>query len=252
MKMISALLLALAITFPCMADDCVPIKYATEVTVPFSLYQTSGLEYKVDAAHASGDTQVSIDGAGQNNTTNGFTDEGSDYEIVLTAAETTGKRIMLKVVDQGTKAWIDSGVCLLTYGSSLAYMPASSGGGEGAFVTMAELLVYTGSVTSVVSNSTTSYVRANGSFERFVGGKAWLNADYVSGTTTTLTVTLQHSPDGTNWIDYGVFSQVATTDLAAELDLTTPIYPNVRLKYTTTGTSPSYNFTVNLYGYIRN
>lgn len=251
MKMINSLLLALVFAAPCQADECIPIRYASSVTVPFSLYQTSGLEYKVDAAHASGDTKVGIDGAGQNNTTNGFTDEGSDYEIVLTAAETTGKRIMLKVVDQGTKAWIDSGVCMLTYGSSLAYMPEASGGGEGAFVTVASLPVFDGSVSSVVANTTSSTVRATGHYERFVGGKAFLTVDHVSGTTPTLSVTVQHSPDGTNWIDYDTFSQASTADMVAEFNLTAPLYQNVRIKYTTTGTSPTYNFSVQLLGRIR-
>lgn len=95
-------------------------KYGVETTINFTLYGTAGTELKVDAAHASGDTKIMKDEAAEGNTTNAFTDEGQGYSIVLTATEMQAARIVVYVVDQGTKAWIDTAIAVETYGHASA------------------------------------------------------------------------------------------------------------------------------------
>ncbi len=97
--------------------------YGVETTIDFTLYQTTGTELKVDAAHASGDTKIMKDEGNEANTTNAFTDEGQGYSIVLTATEMQAARIVVYVVDQGTKAWIDTALVIETYGHANAMYP---------------------------------------------------------------------------------------------------------------------------------
>lgn len=119
MKRIALIILCL-VPSPVWACDHRTALYNTQLTVDFSLYQTSGLELKTDAAHASGDTKVMKDEGAEANTSNGFTDEGQGYAIVLTATEMQAARVTLYVVDQGTKAWIDHCIVIDTYGNASA------------------------------------------------------------------------------------------------------------------------------------
>lgn len=95
-------------------------KYGVQTTVDFQLFKTDGIDFKVDAAHASGDTTVMKDEGAEANTTNGFTDEGQGYSIVLTATEMEAARVVVYVVDQGTKAWLDTAIVIETYGHASA------------------------------------------------------------------------------------------------------------------------------------
>lgn len=105
---------------PTWACDHRTALYGAALTVDFSLYQTTGTDLKTDAAHASGDTKVMKDEGNEANTTNGFVDEGQGYSIALTASEMTAARVVLYVVDQGTKAWIDHCIVIDTYGNASA------------------------------------------------------------------------------------------------------------------------------------
>lgn len=72
---------------------------------------------------------------------------------------------------------------------------------------------------------------------------AYLNVSAVSGTSPTMTVTLQDSPDGVNWynIPSGAFSAVTavgTSRLA--LPAGTAVGPNFRASVTVGGTTPSF------------
>lgn len=72
---------------------------------------------------------------------------------------------------------------------------------------------------------------------------AYLNVSAVSGTTPTMTVTLQDSPDGVNWYNLpsGAFSAataVGTSRLA--LPATTAVGPNFRASVVVGGTTPSF------------
>ena len=95
-------------------------KYGVQTTVDFQLYEIDGVDFKVDAVHASGDTTVMKDEGAEANTANAFTDEGQGYSIVLTAAEVTAARIVVYIVDQATKAWLDTAFVVETYGDASA------------------------------------------------------------------------------------------------------------------------------------
>jgi hypothetical protein len=95
-------------------------KYGVQTTFNFTLFEVDGIDFRVDAAHASGDTKVMKDEGAEGNTTNGFTDEGQGYSIVLTATEMQAARIVVYVVDQSTKAWLDTSIVIETYGNASA------------------------------------------------------------------------------------------------------------------------------------
>jgi len=96
-------------------------KYATETTINFQLYETDGASFKVDAAHAAGDSVIMKDEGAEANTTNGFTDEGTGYSIVLSATEMTAARIVVYIADQTSPAvWIDEAFVVETYGNASA------------------------------------------------------------------------------------------------------------------------------------
>ena len=94
-------------------------EYAVSATIDFELYDVAGATLQTAAAHAAGDTKIMKDEGAEGNTTNGFTDEGQGYSIVLTAAEMSAKRIVIYVVDQtGPPVWIDQVLIIETYGQT--------------------------------------------------------------------------------------------------------------------------------------
>lgn len=96
-------------------------KYGAAATLNFDLFEVDGVDFRVDAVHASGDTKIMKDEGAEANTTNGFTDEGSGYSIVLTATEMQAARIVIYAVDQtATKVWLDRTVVIETYGNASA------------------------------------------------------------------------------------------------------------------------------------
>lgn len=112
-------------------------KYGVQTTVDFQLFETDGVDFKIDAAHASGDTTIMKDEGAEANTTNGFTDEGQGYSIVLTATEMEAARVVVYVVDQGTKAWLDTAIVIETYGHASAMHAMDFDDGNGATLTEA-------------------------------------------------------------------------------------------------------------------
>lgn len=119
-KLFLATLAALAVCTFAHADRLY-VENGAAYTVQFELYETDGVDLKVDAVHASGDTTLICDGATQANTTNGFTDEGSSYSIVITAAELAATTCTLHIVDQSTKAWLDRVIHIETYTKGAAF-----------------------------------------------------------------------------------------------------------------------------------
>lgn len=96
-------------------------KYNQAKTLHFELYEVDGIDFRVDAVHASGDTKSMENEGTEANTTNGFTDEGTGYSLVLTATEMSNARITVYVVDQtGTKVWLDKVIHIETYGHASA------------------------------------------------------------------------------------------------------------------------------------
>ncbi len=95
-------------------------KYNAEAKINFVLWGTTGVDLKSDAVHVSGDTKIMKDDGDEANTSNGFVDEGQGYSITLTSTEMQAARIVIYVVDQGTKAWLDDVIVIETYGNSSA------------------------------------------------------------------------------------------------------------------------------------
>lgn len=82
---------------------------------------------------------------------------------------------------------------------------------------------------------------------------AWGYGDYVSGAGATLDMKIQHSADGTNWVDLGVqFDQVGTTDAGSYKKIDGATMRYVRAVSTRAGTTPVYNGTVHVWGRFKN
>lgn len=70
-----------------------------------------------------------------------------------------------------------------------------------------------------------------------------LDVTVVSGTTPTLDVKLQHSPDGSKWSDLGTaFAQKIAA--GREVKAFTQFHKFVKVVYTIAGTTPSFTFSV--------
>lgn len=95
-------------------------KYGASATINFHLFKVDGVDFRINANHASGDTKIMKDEGAEANTTNGFTDEGQGYSIVLTATEMQAARVVVYVVDSATKAWLDTAIIIETYGHASA------------------------------------------------------------------------------------------------------------------------------------
>jgi|GEM_PF-1940887 len=95
-------------------------KYGVATTVDFVLFGIDGVSFKVDAAHAAGDTKIMKNEGAEANTASGFVDEGQGYSIALSATEMQAARIVVYIVDQGTKVWLDTSFVVETYGHASA------------------------------------------------------------------------------------------------------------------------------------
>lgn len=105
-----------------------PIKlmreYGVGTNIDFSLFDPSGINLISTAVHEAGDTNISIDGAAEDPTINGFTNVDQGYRLALDAAEVTGKSMRIPIVDQtGTKVWLDDFLIIETYGHANAMHP---------------------------------------------------------------------------------------------------------------------------------
>jgi len=102
-------------------------KYGVATTIDFELFEMDGIDFKVDAAHTSGDTKLMKNEGAEANTTNGFVDKGQGYSLALTATEMEFARGVLYVADQGDKVWLDRAIVLETYGDASAQHPFDLG-----------------------------------------------------------------------------------------------------------------------------
>jgi hypothetical protein len=91
-------------------------KYGEQAVINFELFEVDGVDLRIDASHAAGDTKLMKDEGAEANTTNGFVDEGQGYSITLTATELQAARLALYVVDSATKVWLDRVIYIETYG----------------------------------------------------------------------------------------------------------------------------------------
>lgn len=96
-------------------------KYNAATTINFDLFEVDGVDFRVDAVHAAGDTKIMKDEGVEANTGSGFVDEGQGYSIALTATEMSAARIVVYAVDQtATKVWLDTALVIETYGNASA------------------------------------------------------------------------------------------------------------------------------------
>ena len=81
--------------------------------------------------------------------------------------------------------------------------------------------------------------------------QGYLNITAASGTSPTLDVTIQDSPDGTIWFDAAAFTQAtaASTQVKLANSATRVLAKYVRVKTVIGGTTPSFTFTVHLLAY---
>ncbi len=103
-----------------------PVKYATAVTIPFSMVKRDVMDLAVSAdwTPATGDCKISIDGGAFANTTNlPAIISGTDWGLALTTGETTGKVMTIQIIDSATKVVEDQKLYLTTKGHASAYEP---------------------------------------------------------------------------------------------------------------------------------
>lgn len=91
-------------------------RYGLQQTFYFPLIDAGAVDFEsTPVTFATGDTQVSIDGGAFANTTNNPSHEGNGiYSLVLTAAEMSGTRIVVTLIDSATKAWEDQALIIST------------------------------------------------------------------------------------------------------------------------------------------
>ena len=106
-------------------------KYGTATKIPFVLWEADATDLKSDATFADGDVTVMIDEGAESATSTHsgtpqfhtlITDEGKGYSISLYDEDLTGARIVIYIVDQGAKAWLDKTIIIETYGHPLAQL----------------------------------------------------------------------------------------------------------------------------------
>ncbi len=96
-------------------------KYGVGATIDFELYEIDGVDLRTDAVSATGDVTLIRDGGGGSVLdADTFTDEGQSYSLDLSIAEMTAASIVVYVVDQGTKTWLDRVIFIETYGHASA------------------------------------------------------------------------------------------------------------------------------------
>jgi hypothetical protein len=96
-------------------------KYGVQAIVNFELFEVDGLDFRIDAVHAAGDSVIMKDEGAEASTANGFTDEGKGYSLVLSATEMEAARIVIYLADlTATKVWLDKAIVIETYGHASA------------------------------------------------------------------------------------------------------------------------------------
>lgn len=81
-------------------DGVILRKYGEATTINFELFEVDGVDFRVDAVHATGDTVIMKDEGAEANTTNAFTDEGTGYSLALSATEMQSARKHLEVAER--------------------------------------------------------------------------------------------------------------------------------------------------------
>jgi len=107
----------------CFASDYFLRKYGSTDPIPFHIYETDGTDLKTDATFAAGDVKIMKDEGAEANVTNLPVDEGQGYSWTPASGELDAARVVIYLVDQGTKAWLDKKLTIDTYGHASAQHP---------------------------------------------------------------------------------------------------------------------------------
>jgi hypothetical protein len=102
--------------------------------------------------------------------------------------------------------------------------------------------------TAFTGNGTGNAVSIGGKTDQFI---AFLNVSAIGGG-TSLVVTIQHSPDRTNWLTLGAFSAKTTTgvDQLPQQSFTianSHVFPNLRASLAFTGGTTTATVTLEMY-----
>lgn len=104
-------------------------KYGVEAKVDFELYEIDGVDFRTDWTPAAGDVFMMRDEAAEEQVTNAagnadlstlVTDEGRAYSITLALEDMQAARVVVYLVDQATKAFLDKCLIIETYGNASA------------------------------------------------------------------------------------------------------------------------------------
>lgn len=104
-------------------------KYDQAAIIDFVLWKPDGSELMIDATFADGDVTVMTDEGTESATSASggnpqfhtfITDKGKGYSIAIPREDMGGALIVIYIIDQGTKAWLDHVIIIDTYGNSLA------------------------------------------------------------------------------------------------------------------------------------
>jgi hypothetical protein len=96
-------------------------EYGIETTINFELFEVDGVNFRVDAVHAAGDSVIMKNEGAEASTANGFTDKGKGYSLVLSATEMQAARIVIYLADlTAIKIWLDKAIVIETYGHASA------------------------------------------------------------------------------------------------------------------------------------
>jgi hypothetical protein len=120
-------------------------------------------------------------------------------------------------------------------------------GAEGAYGNSA----IDGSQIASAARTTTGNGNTFSTYSPIAGMVLYINVSAASGTTPSLTVKLQDSPDGgTTWYDVASATAMTTTGTQAfRINLAnTPASDLLRIAWTISGTTPSFTFKVDSYG----
>ena len=100
-------------------------RYGIQDTVYFRMVKRGVVDLATssDWTPVQSDARIQIDDASESYATNVVTATGSRWALVMTAANLTGKKIGVTIIDAATKAVEDNGLEIETYGSPLAQHP---------------------------------------------------------------------------------------------------------------------------------
>lgn len=110
-----------------LAADKEILDYGMAETIDVCLYNADGSPHS-SASLTTGDIKISIDGATATNIDTGnLVAEAPCYELSLSAANLTGRKITVTIVDVGGTDWIAKVIKIYTRNNPNAFYPEDSG-----------------------------------------------------------------------------------------------------------------------------